>query len=146
MLLDKEDEDLLDLKWHKHSAGYMVANAHFPERYAHRIVLQRKLKRQLQEGEMCDHINRNKLDNRRANLRLADKSVNSVNREIRPDNTTGFVGVHLYWPKEWQVKGWSKRWSFRIWRKGHKVYTSGLYKTPEEASLARIDKLKEYNY
>lgn len=113
---------------------------------AHRVVLERKIGRPLVDGELTDHINRDKLDNRRENLRIADKSVNAVNTGIRADNSTGYNGVHLYWPKEYQKRGWAKRWVFHIHRKNQKTFYSKSYKTPEEAHEARLEKLKEYIY
>lgn len=44
-------------------------------------------------GEI-DHINRNKTDNRIANLRSVSRSVNQQNNGLRADNKSGFVGVH----------------------------------------------------
>ncbi|WP_176581302.1 HNH endonuclease [Bacillus thuringiensis] len=40
----------------------------------HRVIINAK------EGEIYDHRNRNKLDNRKENLRLSDKSKNGANR------------------------------------------------------------------
>lgn len=55
-------------------------------------------------GEMplqsVDHINRNKLDNRWVNLRLASQSQNMANVVVRPNNTSGFPGVT--WDKDRQ--------------------------------------------
>lgn len=146
MLLDEIDKDLSLLKWHKHTAGYLQTGGGNNKKYAHRLVLERKLGRPLRKGEVCDHINRNKIDNRRSNLRLADKSLNSVNRDKRPDNTSGYIGVTKYQPKSWVENNWSARYVFRICRKGFKTYYSKLYKTPEEAHEARVEKLKEYTY
>lgn len=146
MLLDNIDKDLLKLKWHKHNAGYMQTGGGNYKRYAHRIVLERKLGRPLNKGELTDHINRDKLDNRRANLRVADKSINTINRDKRPDNTSGYIGVYLHRPQEWEDNDWAMRWKFTIERKGHKKYTSKLYKTPQEAHEAREKELKNYIY
>jgi hypothetical protein len=44
-------------------------------------------------GVEVDHVNRDGLDNRRANLRLATKRQNQQNCAKRPHNTTGFKGV-----------------------------------------------------
>lgn len=49
-----------------------------------------------------DHRNRNKLDNRRGNLRQATPLQNAVNQSLRKDNASGFKGVT--WNK--QVGKW----------------------------------------
>lgn len=87
-------------------------------------------------GEMIDHINRVKLDNRRENLRLADKSLNSINRDLQSNNTTGYKGVYLHYPKEWRDKGWAKSWAAVVQRDS-KSKCLGYYKTPREAHEAR---------
>jgi len=59
-------------------------------------------------GEMpteVDHINRDPSDNRWSNLRSVTKSQNSLNRKMRPDNTSGYRGV--VWHKrvnQWQAR------------------------------------------
>lgn len=84
-LVDKEDFEFLN--------SY---NWYF-ERYAinkkirlHRLVLE---KHGLDiKGKIIDHINGDKLDNRKSNLRITDKSINSFNQHTRYKN--GYRGVY----------------------------------------------------
>ncbi len=43
-------------------------------------------------GEI-DHINRNRLDNRKENLRIVTRSLNMANTDIRSTNRSGYKGV-----------------------------------------------------
>lgn len=45
--------------------------------------------------ELVDHMNRNKLDNRKSNLRLCNNSQSSSNRKMRRDNGVGYKGVGI---------------------------------------------------
>ena len=44
---------------------------------------------------MIDHINRNPLDNRKKNLRLANNSINQRNKKMQSNNTSGIIGVRF---------------------------------------------------
>lgn len=77
---------------------------------------------------IIDHINRNKLDNRKQNLRIANKKVNSINRDLQSNNTTGHAGVHFN-----KNNG---KWNARVKVNG-KVIWLGSFQTKEEAIAAR---------
>lgn len=50
------------------------------------------------KGMETDHINRDRLDNRRENLRAVTKRQNAMNRNMRVDNKSGYIGV--CWDKD----------------------------------------------
>lgn len=79
--------DIMDIplisgeRWHIGKNGYVVANS--DKKYLHRVLLNPKA------GELVDHINGNKLDNRRENLRIANYSENGYNKKLATDNKSG---------------------------------------------------------
>ena len=77
-----------------------------------------------------DHVNEDKLDSRRSNLRVATKSQNAVNRSSVKVSRSGFKGVHL---------GNSNRqltWFYEVSFEG-KSYREYGFHTPELAARAR---------
>lgn len=82
------------------------------------------------KGLMTDHINENRLDNRRANLRLATNSQNQRNKGKNRNNKSGFKGVYYFkWGK---IK---RRWKAQITYDG-KNHHLGFFNTAEEAHEA----------
>src|SRR3990167_702232 len=67
--------------------GYAIRSLHPGQMRMHRLIIGAK------KGEEVDHINRNKLDNRRKNLRIAFKNENRHNINVRKDSKTGIKGV-----------------------------------------------------
>ena len=89
------------------SNGYLRINADnwLNDRYLHRFVLKAK------KGENVDHINGNKLDNRKENLRKCTRSQNFANRKKYTNNTSGYKGVSKHgnkWQADIQINGKSK--------------------------------------
>lgn len=60
----------------------------------HRLIAERM--GIIAEGFYVDHINRNKKDNRRENLRVVTPTVNTLNQKIMNRNKTGVKGVCWY--------------------------------------------------
>ncbi len=71
--------------WWLKPAGYAFTTIDGKNIYMHRMILDAK------PGEITDHINRNRLDNRRVNLRRCTQAQNCVNRPTQ--SKTGFRGV-----------------------------------------------------
>jgi hypothetical protein len=83
-----------------------------------------------------DHIDGNKLNNQKSNLRVATKSQNAMNSKIRNDNTSGHKGVN-----------WSKvhhTWVARVKVSGKEVYSRN-FNTLEEAIEARDGAVMKYH-
>lgn len=78
---------------------------------------------------VVDHINKDKLDNRLSNLRVISNRENLSER----GGTSKYVGVHK------QRNSWISNITL-----GGKLYYLGSYKTEEEAEIAYIDALYEY--
>jgi len=89
----------------------------------HRVVLGLEYNDNL----IIDHINRNGLDNRKANLRIVSQKINSYNCKMQRHNTSGYRGVAFY-------KQTGKYASY-IKINGIQKHL-GFYETPIEAALA----------
>lgn len=95
-IIDIDDiNNIVQYKWHHRNNGYCGAN---PNILLHRIIMNVK------NGEYVDHINGNKLDNRKQNLRICTNQENNFNKGLYSHNTSGVTGVS--WDKsrnKWEV-------------------------------------------
>lgn len=96
--------------------------------YMHRLILG------AQRGELADHINRNGLDNRRSNLRVADRALNSMNCGVKCDNTSGYRGV--FWDST------NQRWIADAKFRGMRYRK--VFHSKEEAAAAVAKKRAEW--
>lgn len=119
-LVSIEDfESVGKLVWGRTTHGYVKSQTVTPSVYLHHFVSPPKL------GFVCDHINQNKLDNRRENLRYARPSENNVNARPRRNSTSGYRGV-------WKSKG---RWVAMIGKSGERRHL-GAFSTSLDAAIA----------
>ena len=100
----------------------------------HRTILSRILNRPLERYEEVDHENRNPLDNRRQNLRLATREQNTRNQGAHKDGSSNFKGVS--WNKE---KG---KWHARIYTKGKHIHI-GYFENATSAAKSYDEKAKQ---
>lgn len=124
-IVDDCDADLTKRKW-RYLEGYAKSGS---SDWMHRVILERAIGRQLLKEERCDHIDRNKLNNRRSNLRVAAHSQNMCNRQTR--NKSGYRGVRPY-PS---YKQSPTAWIAKIKVDGKQIYL-GRFATAEEAHVA----------
>lgn len=80
------------------------------------------------KGEQVDHLNRDRLDNRRSNLRVASQLENVLNTGLPSNNTSGVKGVYRH-PK-------NPKWIAQI-KRARKIRYLGSFDTLEEAALCR---------
>jgi len=79
------------------------------------------------KGVIIDHINGNPFDNRKSNLRFANKSQNAMNSKPRKNTASGHKGVS--WHKI------VKKWRARINVNQKEIYL-GSFNSKKEAILA----------
>jgi len=93
-IIDEEDQELVaGWGWYLMTIGYVGAMTGRGSG-KRTVVLLHRLIMGSPAGEQIDHINGNKLDNRRANLRIATPRQNTLNRwRISGRNKSGIVGV-----------------------------------------------------
>ncbi len=132
---DKIDEAILSLFTWRLDHGYAVhcyteaideskpmyhGNTRQRRLWMHRLVMPSI------DGRTIDHINGDRLDNRRCNLRFVTPSQNVMNTAVRSDNKSGVKGICF-------DRG---KWKAYIC-KGGKVTNIGRFCTKDEATQAR---------
>lgn len=123
--ISAEDIDILEQRFCLDARGYVsVTNADHHRRSAlHRLIMPRVAACPNDTYEV-DHINRDKLDNRRENLRWATKSQNKANSRRRRD-VAGYRGVYTS----------KKKWRARLLH-GGTIYGLGTVVSRDDAALA----------
>lgn len=120
-----DDEDYASLSqwnWHVNSYGYAVGYLKKQKIKLHRLIMGDPV------GIEIDHINGNKLDNRKGNLRLATRQQNAWNtcKNLRGGSSI-YKGVTLHKA--------NNRWRARITFNG-KIKPLGLFKKEHHAAMA----------
>jgi len=128
-LVDDEDYDWINgFKWHYTHFGYAGHRTDIKT-----IVLMHRLILCAPKGMEVDHKNRDKLDNRRDNIRLCTRGQNNANRGVSRGSSK-YKGVF------WETR--SKRWRAEA-AKDKVVYTVGRFRDEKEAALAYNKKTLE---
>lgn len=123
-LVDAVDfEHISKRKWHISSRGY-AARATPLSNGKRSLIGMHRIINNTPDGMHTDHINGDKLDNRKCNLRTATASQNLQNQGNRVNNTSGYKGVHFHHR--------SKMWHVRIRVYGKRIWI-GQYLTAELA-------------
>jgi len=108
--------------------GYLQVIYKSKTRMVHRVIYE-MVHGNIPQGKEIDHKNRHRSDNRITNLRLATKQENSRNGSMRPNNTSGFVGVS--WDKH------ASKWKAQLVVAGRCLHL-GLFTSKLDAYAARL--------
>lgn len=102
--ISKEDYDLVSkYEWWTYQSDYtryVVAYINGNQTNLHKYIVG-----EVDENMSIDHVDRDGLNNTRANLRVVSNTVQNVNQKIRKDNTSGVKGVSFHKPSnKWRVR------------------------------------------
>ena len=131
---DLDFEYLNQWKWYVNSNGYVARKLkNGKHERLHRAIMNPP------KGMDVDHINKNKLDNQKVNLRICNRSENNLNTKLKVNNTSNYKGV-----------SWDKR--RKSWRAFGNInserFELGYFKNKDEAIRARklfeIDRCGEF--
>lgn len=127
VIIDEEDGPrVTKRRWQLSAAGYAITQ--FQVNGKSRTVSMHRFVMNAQHGMAVDHINGNRLDNRKLNLRVITNAENCQNLHgARSDSSTGIRGV--FWSKK------ERRYRVRIWVRG-KPISCGYFATLAEADAA----------
>lgn len=125
--IDIEDIEMVKpLKWGIDGSGYAVSRVDGKTTGMHKFLLP--------GNQEVDHINNDRLDNRKSNLRGATHLQNSKNKKPGKNNKTGYKGVCFK----------RNRFVAQICV-NQKVKHLGYFATPEEAATAYNEAAKTYH-
>jgi hypothetical protein len=110
--------------WSKNNSGYAIA------RIKNKAVLLHVLLFGKDKDLVNDHIDRDKLNNRKSNIRKVGNSTNAKNCKLSKNNTSGHNGVSWYEPyNKWVASGYDN----------YKRKTLGYFKDIQDAIKARAE-------
>lgn len=111
--------------WYFH-LGYAVRKERLPNGKGHNVRMHRSIL-DAQDGIHVDHINGDKLDNRRSNLRLCTHVENLRNQRVHRDSRSGIKGAN--WRRD------RRKWQAKIMVDCRTIHL-GYYSNPADASAA----------
>jgi hypothetical protein len=131
---DKDDfEKIKSYYWRIDYWGYVITSIRIKGETTH--IKLHKLISNTDKTKHIDHIDGNKTNNRKSNLRFANNQQNAMNIKMFSHNTSGFKGV--IWCKD------RSKWRAQI-KLNQKHMHLGYYSNKEDAIEARIEAEHKY--
>ncbi|KKL67575.1 hypothetical protein LCGC14_2133640 [marine sediment metagenome] len=135
-IVDDEDyEWALQYQWHLSQYGYVARMGGRDVDSNRKLLFMHRELINVPKGILTDHINRDKLDNRKKNLRTCNHAQNAWNAERRKDNKSGYKGVS--WNKR------TMRWIPQLQVNKRSIYL-GVFKKKQIAIEAYKQAVKKY--
>jgi hypothetical protein len=153
--ISEADKELLAHNWTAKKAGSLDLPHYYAYRewrvnnvrgeyYLHNQVLERMLGiDEVPKGFLADHINRDKLDNRRENLRMATRSDNEANKRKR--RTQGSKAPSSHWKGVTKINdGRRKCWRSMITVEKKQINLGTFYEEKEAAKAYNVAAEEHY--
>ena len=121
--------------WYENPHGYAETNVPIGARKSRRVMFHVMVFTDCPSGLYRDHINGNRLDNRRANIRYVTTQQNNHNHGKSKKNTSGYPGIR------WEAD--RGKWLARI-KFNDRTINLGKYSRIEDAVHARKEAEKKY--
>jgi hypothetical protein len=136
----EDHEKIKDYCWHKNKRGYFVCSKNLEEDDQRQTIRLHRIIMGINDPEIeIDHINRDKSNNRKYNLREADHRQNNVNKNLNSNNSSGCQGV--YYNKKLD------KWHSQIYYNKKKIHI-GYFDDLDDAIKSRIKyeiKIENFN-
>ena len=121
-IIDAEDyEVIVKREWRFNNNGYAITARTATPKAMHHFLVTAPV------GKTIDHRNRDRLDNRRANLRVCSEEENARNRRKRAGSASPYKGV--------SINNRDRVWQAKIWIDGKNVHL-GNFKDDVAAAAA----------
>ena len=117
----------------RQSCGYIQITIDRRYYYAHRLAWLHAFGKW--PADQIDHINRDRADNRLANLRAASPQLNAANAKVNRNSLSGHKGV--------RYSRRDKAWLARIYINGRAIYL-GTHQSIDAAANAYADAAREH--